>query len=68
MAELFASVNRITGNVETSGQFYCYLHKDTNELNESTGYFSFTSELGKAVFASLGIASFNQNVANVQNI
>ncbi|WP_195539249.1 hypothetical protein [Eubacterium maltosivorans] len=68
LAELFASVNRITGNVETSGQFYCYLHKDTNELNEATGYFSFTSELGKAVFASLGIASFNQNVANVQNI
>lgn len=68
LSELFAGVNRTTGYVETSGSFYCYMNKDTNELNESTGYFPFTSDFGKAIFASLGITSFKQNVANVQHL
>ena len=68
LSELFAGVNRTTGYVETSGSFYCYMNKDTNELNESTGYFPFTNDFGKAVFASLGITSFKQNVANVQHL
>lgn len=68
LIELFACVNRTTGYVETSGEFYCYMNKDTNELNEATGYFLFTSDFGKAVFASLGITAFTQNVANVQHL